>query len=200
MTEYKGDFPTDGSQICFLLSFFKEGLPEKFAVNYIDKIINQTTNPKDWGTIVNFATLCQNTFSDKNRKSNAENQIAPLKQGGKLAEEFFQEFDQITRITGYDDTHHDDDLIKLIRDAVHAHIIDSIYRQDPLPADYAAWKTKITTIDNVAQQRFAQKKAKAPVIIPFIAKTTPKQNVPQTRTGTGTKGQCFRCGQQGHIS
>jgi hypothetical protein len=55
MTEYEGDFPTDGSQICFLFSFFKEGLPEKFTANYIDKIINQTTNPKDWGTIVDFA-------------------------------------------------------------------------------------------------------------------------------------------------
>jgi hypothetical protein len=150
MTEYDGDFPTDGSQIHVLLSFFKGGLPEKFAANFIDKIINQTTDPKDWGTIVDFGRLCQSTFSDKNRKSNAENQIALLKQGGKSAEEFFQEFDQIARIAGNNDTHHDDVLIKLIRDAVHAHIIDSIYRQDPLPADYAAWKTKIITIDNLA--------------------------------------------------
>jgi hypothetical protein len=132
MEEYENDFTSDASQIHFLLSFFKGGLPEKFAANYIDKIMVQTTIPKDWGTIVDFGTACRETFMDKNKKSNAENQIALLKQGGKTAKEFFQEFDQVARIAGYDDTHHDDVLIKLVRDAAHSHIIDSIYRQDTL--------------------------------------------------------------------
>ena len=38
--EYEDDFETDASWIWFNLSFFVEGLPEKFVANYIDQIIN----------------------------------------------------------------------------------------------------------------------------------------------------------------
>ena len=39
--EYSADFDTNKKQICFTLSFMKGGLPEKFAANFIDQVIDQ---------------------------------------------------------------------------------------------------------------------------------------------------------------
>jgi flagellar motor switch protein FliG len=133
--EYTAEFDTDTKKVQFMLSFMKGGLPEKFAANFIDKIMNQTITPRNWGTMAALETECEATFRDKNKKSNAENQIALLQQGSKTAEEFFQEFHQLAFIASYTNTHHNDILIKLIQDRVHNHIINSIYCQDPLPTD-----------------------------------------------------------------
>jgi hypothetical protein len=43
MEEYANELDTNPEQVWFLLSFFKGGLSEKFAANYINKIINQMT-------------------------------------------------------------------------------------------------------------------------------------------------------------
>jgi hypothetical protein len=132
-----------------MLSFFTGGLPEKFAANFIDKIMYTAT--PDWGTYDDCYTQCDDAFKDTNKKTNAENQLALLKQGSKSAEEFFQEFEQLAQTAGYRDTHHNDVLIKLLHDAIKTSIIDNIYRQTTLPADYDAWKTSIKNIDGLAR-------------------------------------------------
>ena len=130
-----------------------------------------------------------------------------------MAEEFFQEFDQLAYIAGYDDGHHGDILIKLIKDAIHNSIIDSIYNAGTLPADYTAWKTRITNIDNLQCQQTVEKKSHTPTI---VVNRTAVANVSTQKTGTGTiyggagqkmdidkarpSGLCFKCGKPGHIS
>jgi flagellar motor switch protein FliG len=59
-----------------------------------------------------------------------------LKQGSKMVEEFFQEFDQLKFAAGYTDRYHDDILTKLLHNTIRTHIIDHIYTQSPLPANY----------------------------------------------------------------
>ena len=220
-SEYGADFNTKEKQICFALSFMKGGLPEKFAANFIDQVIDQArAGIYDWGTLAAFNTLFDEAFKDKNKKSNAENQIALLKQGSKTAEEFFQEFDQLAFVAGYNDGHHGDILIKLIKDAIHNSIIDSIYNAGTLPTTYADWKVRITNIDNLQCQRAMEKKSHAPTVvhktIVVDRATTTAANVPTQRTGTGTiyggagqrmdidkarqSGLCFKCGKPGHIS
>ena len=78
ISEYATNLNTDKKKIHFALSFIfmKGGLPEKFAANFIDQVIKQTTDPKDWGTVTAFDRLFNEFFKDKNKKSNAENQIA----------------------------------------------------------------------------------------------------------------------------
>jgi hypothetical protein len=138
ISKYAADLNTDEKKIRFALSFMKGVLPEKFAANFIDQVIEQTTDPKDWGTLATSDRLFDESFQDKNKKSNAENQITLLKQGSKTAEEFFQEFDQVAYIVGYNDGYHGDILIKLIKDAIYNSIIDLIYNAGTLPETYAA--------------------------------------------------------------
>ena len=97
-SEYAAELDTDEKQIHFALSLMKERLPEKFAANFIDQVIKQTTSPKDWGTLAAFNRLFDGALKDKNKKSNTENQITLLKQESKTAEEFFTEFDQLAYI------------------------------------------------------------------------------------------------------
>ena len=59
-----------------------------------------------------------------------------LRQGSKMAEEFFQEFNQLTFTAAYTDTHHDDVLIRLLHKAIHDKVIDLVYSQPTLPANY----------------------------------------------------------------
>ncbi|KIM72308.1 hypothetical protein PILCRDRAFT_16258 [Piloderma croceum F 1598] len=94
--------------IHFLLSFMMEGLPEKFAANFIDNIVEDWEQRKteahclfqpipstDWGTLSSFQEKCELTFGDQNKKSSAKHQLALLKQGTRTAEEYFQEFNQL---------------------------------------------------------------------------------------------------------
>jgi hypothetical protein len=158
----------------------------------------------------------ETTFGDKHKRNNAEDRIAMLKQGSKSVEEFFQEFDQLVFVAGYNDGHHGDVLIRLVREAVTTSIIDGIYQQPTLPADYDAWKTRIITMDNLARQRREQKKAHGPTVFHKVTTTAKKPDTPHTKTGTGVtyggsgqrmdidkakaEGRCFKCGKQGHIS
>ena len=66
-----------------------------------------------------------------------------------MAEEFFQEFDQLVFTAGYTDTHHNDVLICLLHKAIHNKVIDLVYSQPTLPANYRAWKTQILAIDGL---------------------------------------------------
>jgi hypothetical protein len=216
MSEYPDDFNTDAKRIRFTISFMKGGLPEKFAANFVDSIMDQPAGARNWGTDADLETKMRAAFGDKNKKSNAENQIMLLKQGSKTAEEYFQEFGQLAYVAGYNDTHHDDILIKLARDAVHTHIIDSIYQSDTLPTDFAAWQTKIINIDNLARQRKEQKKMHAPQTFHRPTTIVKKPDTPHVKTGTGitfggsgqrmdvdkakAEGRCFKCGEKGHMA
>jgi hypothetical protein len=215
--EYEEDFADDSSRIRFNLSFFTGGLPAKFMANFLDQHMNQVITT--WGMYSDFRRECNAAFQDTNKKTNAENQLMLLKQGGKTAEEFFQEFDQLAFTAGYTDTYHDDVLVKLLHDAIRNTTIDHIYTQYPLPADYQAWKTQILAIDGLQRRRAEQKKSQAHFTINkpaqhFVRK--PDAPVTQTKTGTGTvyggqgqkmdldkakaEGLCFRCGGKGHMS
>ena len=220
ISKYATELDTNEKQIHFALSFMKGGLPEKFAANFIDQVIEQTMSPKDWGTLVTFNRLFDEAFKDKNKKSKAKNQIALLKQGSKTAEEFFTKFNQVAYIAGYNDGHHGNILIKLIKDAIHNNIIDSIYNAGSLPDTYTAWKVRITNIDDLQRQQAVEKKSYVPtmvhktIVVDKSAATT--ANVPTQRMGTGTtyggagqkmdidkvrqSGLCFRCSKPGHIS
>ena len=215
-SKYAAELDTNEKKICFALSFMKGGLPAKFAANFIDQVIEQgVAGVYSWGTLAAFNTLFDEAFNDKNKKSNAENQIALLKQGSKTAEEF----DQLALVAGYNDGHHGDILIKLIKDAIHNSIIDSIYNAGTLPDTYVNWKVRITNIDNLQRQRAVEKKSHAPTVvhktIVVDKSVATADNIPTQKTGTGTiyggagqkmdidkarqSGLCFKCGKPSHI-
>ena len=172
-----------------------------------------------WGTFSDFHQKCEEAFQDTNKKTNAENQLTLLRQGSKTAEEFFQEFDQLAFTTGYTDTHHDDVLVHLLHEAIHTKVINLVYGQPTLPADYKAWMTQILAIDGLQRRRADQKKSQAQ-FFPHCPNITRKPEilttVPQVKTGTGityggqgmrmdvdkarAEGRCFKCGKVGHIS
>ena len=62
-------------------------------------------------------------------------------------------------VAGYNDGHHGDILIKLIKDAIHNSIIDSIYNAGTLPDTYANWKVRITKLIIFNASRQLRKRA-----------------------------------------
>ena len=63
--EYKDKFTSDSMHIRFNLSFFVRGLPEKFATNFINQIIDRAV--PNWGMYREFCTKCEAAFQDTNR-------------------------------------------------------------------------------------------------------------------------------------
>jgi hypothetical protein len=136
------------------------GLPEKFAANFIDDLMEYYEQRKrialpgdpdpvvNWGTADEFYEKCEETFSDQNKKSNAEHQLSILRQGNKTAEEYFQEFDQLVRTAKYH-IGHDDVLIKYLLKQVKSSIIDKLYAVGKLPRYYQDWKEAILNIDGL---------------------------------------------------
>jgi Retrotransposon gag protein/Zinc knuckle len=223
------DFTNEESEVRFLLSFMTGGLPEKFAANFIDELMDELERGKrrarllgdpipavQWGNSEEFYAKCDEAFGDQNKKPKAEQQLALLRQGTRTAEEYFQEFDQLARTAGYH-RGYDVILIKYLHEQVKTSLIDKIYSFGRLPNAYSDWKTAIITYDGLERRRAEQKK--------FISAThftpTPRSNPPPRanterkttpappQTGrvpkeeidaARAKGLCFRCGKQGHIS
>ncbi|KIM78551.1 hypothetical protein PILCRDRAFT_90664 [Piloderma croceum F 1598] len=205
--EKKKDFDTGESVIRFLLSFMTEGLPKKFAANFINDIAEEWEREQE--------KKCELAFGDQNKKLSAEHQLALLKQGARSAEEYFQEFDQLVRTAGYQ-RGHNDVLIKYIHEQVKSSIIDKIYAGRQLPGDYSDWKMSVINIDGLDRRRAEQRKALSvqyshpmpkPALFPK-AVTEKKTGTGITYTGQGqkidldaakAKGLCFGCRKPGHM-
>jgi Retrotransposon gag protein len=206
------------------------GLPEKFAANFIDNLMDDLRRRKEstrdlglniptgpnWGSIDDFENILESTFGDQNKKTNAENQLALLRQGTKTTEEYFQEFDQLVRTAGYQ-RNHDDILVRYLHEQVKQSIIDKIYGSGRLPYTYVGWRTMIIDIDGLDRRRAEQKKG---LSTQYSHKPTPPAAFPKTatekRTGTGVtytgqgqkmdvdqakaKGLCFRCSKPSHLA
>ena len=207
-----------------------EGLPEKFAANYLDDILDDLRKRREraqvmrqplpteptWGSAADFEAQCQSIFGDQNKKPNAENQLALMQQGAKTAEEYFQEFDQLVQTAGYQQNH-DDVLIKYLHEQVKWGIVDKIYSSGHLPSTYQEWRSVIINVDGLDHRRAEQKKAQS---AQHLRKVAPPASFPKAVaekcTGTGVtytgqgqkmdvdqakaKGLCFRCGKSGHMA
>jgi Retrotransposon gag protein/Zinc knuckle len=206
------------------------GLPEKFAANYLDDILDDLRrrreraqamrqplpNEANWGSAADFETQCEAIFGDQNKKPNAENQLAQMRQSTRTAEEYFQEFDQLVRTAGYQ-RNHDDVLVKYLHEQVKTSIVDKVYSSGQLPTSYQEWRAAIINIDGLERRRAEQKKAWS---MQHPQKSPSPGSYPKTatekRTGTGVtytgqgqkmdvdqakaKGLCFRCGKSGHMA
>jgi Zinc knuckle/Retrotransposon gag protein len=207
-----------------------EGLPEKFAANYLDDILDDLEKRRaraqtmrqplpsepNWGSAADFEAQCRAIFGNQNKKPNAENQLAQMRQSTRTAEEYFQEFDQLVRTAGYQQNH-DDVLVKYLHEQVKTSIIDKVYSSGQLPTSYQEWRAAIINIDGLERRRAEQKKAwsmQHPQKLPSPG-SYPKTTT-EKRTGTGVtytgqgqkmdvdqakaKGLCFRCGKPGHMA
>jgi Retrotransposon gag protein len=171
LEENRRDFPDEEMVIRFLLSFMVGGLPEKFAANFIDDLTDDLQQRKEsardlglpaptrpnWGSIDDFETILESTFGDQNKKTNAENQLALLRQGTRTAEEYFQEFNQLVRTAGYQ-RNHNNVLVRYLHGQVKQSIVDKIYSSGHLPYTYMGWRTMIIDIDGLDRRRAEQKK------------------------------------------
>ena len=230
LEENRRDFPDGETVIHFLLSFMTGGLPEKFAANFIDDLTDDLNRRKEsaqdlglpaptrlnWGSIDDFETILEGTFGDQNKKTNAENQLALLRQGPKTAEEYFQELDQLVRTAGYQ-RNHNDVLVRYLHEQVKQSIVDKIYSSGCLPYTYVGWRTMIIDINGLDRRRTEQKKA---LTAQYSHKPAPLASFPKTstekRTGSGVtytgqgqkmdvdqakaKGLCFCCNKPGHMA
>ena len=224
----KRDFETDEDKIIFALSFMRKGAADAWAHNFIDKALEY--DPIAWGTWENFEKELQSAFADPNKKKTAQDKLAKLRQGNSTAEEFFQQFDILSRSAGYG-TDHDHFLIDLVERNMRFSLIEKIYSSGSIPDTLANYRKCIIALDAL-ERRLASvnrtsgsgssaKGSSTPNWRQPIEKTKATPEQPSTpvqtrRDGTGTtfggrgqpmdierarrEGLCFNCGEKGHLS
>ena len=163
-------------------------------------------------------------------KKTAQNKVVKLYQGNSIAEEFFQQFNILSRLAEYG-TDHNHFLINLIKWNIKFSLIKKIYSSSLLPSTLVDYKKCIITLDALERRltlvnrtsgsRNSAKGSSMPSWRQPVEKTkkVPKQLsalVQTQRDGTGTtfggcgqlmdierahcEGLCFNCGERDHLS
>jgi hypothetical protein len=179
------------------------GLPEKFAANFIDDLMDDYEEEKaqklpgepdpvvNWGTADEFYAKCEEAFGDQNKKANTEHQLALLHQGTRTAEEYFQEFEQLVRTAGYQ-RGHNNVLIKYLHKQVKSSVIDKIYAIGKLPKYYSSWKESILNINGLERRQVEQKKSVSAQHFNPMPRTNPPPCAPTEKRTTPAPPQTDR--------
>jgi hypothetical protein len=114
--------------------------------------------------------------------------IEHFAQGRQTVDEFFNRFEALARQAGLTA---ETEKIRLVERHVRCSIIDSIYATGNLPANYAAWKTRILTIGRLLEQRHEQLELEKkntvfpsrhlPTTPAHHSRPSPSSHAPQTR-------------------
>jgi len=208
---------TDEKKIIATLSRMRGGVAGPWADSFSDQAL--TTN--DFGTWADFEAKVTATFEDKARKKNAREKLQTLKQGYKLIDDFFTEFDTVAQEADMTD---DAERIFLLERNVREELIDQLYLQATLPETYDEWKDRLLAVGRMRERRNERKKgfAKSSPVVGTVA-SVPRRDTPRSpvveqdvKTSSGVtfggsgkpmdidearrKGLCFNCGGSGHIS
>lgn len=196
-----------------------EGIAALWQENFLeDSIINNGQH----GTWDEFKDKLQRSFADPNEIKTSQAKLSSLRQGGKTAEEFFQEFDLLRRKANYT-AGHDQYLIELLEENLNESLVIRVYNAEVLPVTYADWKTKAILMDGL-DRCLRDMKAKRSAGYTRPTQAVQGQAAPRASgamagdrkdaTGMTFGGQgkpmdidearrkrlCFKCQQPGHIS
>ena len=87
-------------KICFMLSYMKFKAVAQWASFVIGELETKTRSYKNWDE---FCEQVKVAFRDHNKKDAAQWKLEQLKQGTRLAAEFFIEFEECKALAGYND-------------------------------------------------------------------------------------------------
>ena len=135
-------------KILYALGLLKGDLPGIWARNYCDAHRSVTGGLVITDSWNDFTKQLHEAFGDPNEAQHAQSALLKLRQSGKTAEQFFQEFDVLRRRAGYTDVNYDTFLIRLLEGALDTPIITNVISMTTVPSTYAGWKEAATRFDN----------------------------------------------------
>ena len=156
--------------------------------------------------------------------------MVKLHQGNSTAEEFFQQFDILSRSAGYS-TDHNHFLIDLVERNMRFSLIEKIYSSGSIPDTLTDYRKHIIALDTLERRLTSVNRTsgsgnsakgsstpnwRQPIEKTKITPEQPSAPMQTRRDGTGTtfgrhgqpmdierahrKGLCFNCGEKGHLS
>ena len=201
-------------KIHFALSYMKA----KFAAQWASRIMGEleagTHTYEDWDT---FRAQLLTAFRDLNKKEAAQRRLDQLKQGTRLAAEFFVEFEEHKSLAGYND----EGYIALLKRNLSSQVLERIYALETIPSTYDQWKSYALQFDShLREYQALRSRSTGPRVWqpqnPNIPHATPQPTTPtlpqpstsgpqpmDVNTTRGRPAQvltCFNCNEKGHIS
>ena len=203
-------------KICFALSYMKVKFAAQWASHITGELETGTRSYQSWEE---FRTELLVTFHDPNKKEMAQRRLEQLRQGGRLATEFFVEFEEHRSQAGYND----EGYIALLKKNLSPQVVEWIYTLENIPTTYDQWKSYALCFDSHLRKYQATRKG---TIGPKVWQTprsqqtayAPRdQTAPQLLTPPSALGpqpmevdraqgkpvrvvMCFNCREQGHIA
>lgn len=152
-SEHERKFPKDQSKIIFTLSYMTKGTAKSWAdhirkealFNPIEKKIRSAPV---FGTWEAFLTKATSRFGNPNAQTDADRKLHELRQGSKSAQQFFQEFDELSTQAGYLGKEFELPRINLIKLHADNELVLEILKITPAPTEYKRWKELMIAIDN----------------------------------------------------
>ena len=207
----------DEDKIITALSYMNAGSAASWSENYID------THP-NFGAWNDFELLLNAAFTDHTATKRARDALEHLPQGRQTIDEYFAQFETLTREAQLTDFA---ERRRLFEKHVRKDIIDSIYASGNVPDTYDAYKTRILSIGRLLEQRREQvaMESRHFVSCPHQPTTAtpqapqhrhapaPTHSAHKTASGTTYHGAgapmdidkvkatnlCFNCGKSGHF-
>jgi hypothetical protein len=217
--EYIRDRPStfdynDRKKISFTLSYMNEKAAGQWADNYTRKLQQREANGDDIPSWEAFLEELDEVYTDMMEKPEAQRQLDRLKQGNMTGDEFFQKFDHLRLLAGWNEGN-DEHLINLLQQNFRRDIGEQITMISN-PTTYIEWKKIAIKMDSLKRsyQATNQQSYRYPNQKSSGAKmTSGSSTTPHQTSGTvyGGRGQpmdidrtrkkagCYRCGEEGHI-
>src|SRR3979490_2446355 len=138
-------------KICFALSYMKA----KFAAQWASRITGELEAWKfSYQSWEEFHTELLVTFHDPNKKEMAQQRLEQLRQGGRLAAEFFVEFEEHQSQAGYND----EGYVALLKKNLSPQVVERIYALEAIPTMYDQWKSYALRFDSHLREYQAMRK------------------------------------------
>src|SRR5204863_7545550 len=102
-----------------------------------------------FGTWDAFKAELDATFTDRTARQHACEQLEHFYQGKLTIDDFYAWFETLLLEAQLTD---DDERVRLVKRHVNRQVIDAIYATDNIPADYAAWKARTTSLGRNLQR------------------------------------------------
>jgi hypothetical protein len=210
-------FTNDKKKITFVLSFMAKGVAGQWADNWLTKKYDQRDMEIPEPDFEDLLNDLDEAFKNNHEQKEAQQALETLKQGSLSAEEFFQSFENLRFLAGYQHDH-DGYLINLLERNFDRYTVKNISIQADPPTKYQDWKRVATRVHNL-KRRFdgiPSTEAPKPQWKPkggnfrnygstSSAVATPKavtfggSGQPMEVDQAKGKKSCYRCGRDGHI-
>ena len=206
----------DQTKIIVALSYMKEGPALEWRHQFVDNAL-ATDN---FGTWTAFKNALETRFKDKILKERAREKVESFVQGKLTIDEYIAQLEKLFSDAELTDN---DEKVRILQKGVHKHILETIFNSDNLPADYAAYKTRVVNIGRLRERfnyQFGSRQTQTrlpppPTRTPHTFVTNIHPPTGDRRTGSGVihggagvpmdvdklkrELRCFGCGETGHM-